>query len=238
MAICNSVQNIASSECIGDSLVKINNNFSNLNTDVCTLLSLINTLSSNMSQVLNVPYARLVERSGDDTSISDERALTGATGSYDNIYSQDLFPLVSTSTVLGSRYLKLNTTPTTNVDTIGIIKNTDRSIQFPSTGRYGISITGPVCRVFNYNVKASLDLEMVTDSGVVVLGGPTVFTTWDVESCYPSLEGRITVTNTATKYFFNFKRNMPGNGYKVFTSFPSNVAGACTLFGVEIFKYS
>lgn len=48
MAICNSVQNIASSECIGDSLVKINNNFSNLNNDACTLLTLINQLSSEL----------------------------------------------------------------------------------------------------------------------------------------------------------------------------------------------
>jgi hypothetical protein len=46
MAICNSVQSIASSECIGDSLVKINNNFANLNADACTLLTLINDLSS------------------------------------------------------------------------------------------------------------------------------------------------------------------------------------------------
>lgn len=49
MAICSSVQNIAASECIGDSLVKINNNFLNLNTDTCTLLTLVNTLSAQVA---------------------------------------------------------------------------------------------------------------------------------------------------------------------------------------------
>ena len=53
MAICNSVQNIAASECIGDSLVKINNNFANLNTDACALLTLINQLSASLSNFNN-----------------------------------------------------------------------------------------------------------------------------------------------------------------------------------------
>jgi len=60
MAICNSTQIIAPTECIGDSLVKINNNFSNLNNDVCSLLTLVNELSSNM-MTLNVPYVRIAE---------------------------------------------------------------------------------------------------------------------------------------------------------------------------------
>jgi hypothetical protein len=47
MAICNSTQLIASSECIGDSLVKINNNFTNLDSDVCSLLTYIRTLSAS-----------------------------------------------------------------------------------------------------------------------------------------------------------------------------------------------
>lgn len=58
MAICNSVQNIAASECIGDSLVKINNNFSNLNLDLCTLLTIVNTLSSQVmanSSITGIP---------------------------------------------------------------------------------------------------------------------------------------------------------------------------------------
>jgi len=61
MAICNSTQIIAPTECIGDSLVKINNNFSNLNNDVCSLLTLVNELSSNM-MTLDVPYVRIAER--------------------------------------------------------------------------------------------------------------------------------------------------------------------------------
>lgn len=39
MAICNSTQIIAPTECIGDSLVKINNNFSNLDSNICSLHS-------------------------------------------------------------------------------------------------------------------------------------------------------------------------------------------------------
>lgn len=60
MAICNSVQTILPQQCIGDSLPIINNNFSNLNTDICTLLTLINELSSNMNKV-NLPYAKFGE---------------------------------------------------------------------------------------------------------------------------------------------------------------------------------
>jgi len=48
MAICNSVQNIAPSECIGDSLVKINNNFSNLNNDLCLSNTMVTTLSNQI----------------------------------------------------------------------------------------------------------------------------------------------------------------------------------------------
>lgn len=46
MAICSSVQTIAPTECIGDSLVKINNNFSNLNTDLCNTYTQFAALSS------------------------------------------------------------------------------------------------------------------------------------------------------------------------------------------------
>lgn len=48
MAICNSVQTIAASECIGDSLPKINNNFANLNTDLCSLNTTVTTLSNQV----------------------------------------------------------------------------------------------------------------------------------------------------------------------------------------------
>lgn len=44
-------------ECIGDSLLKLNSNFSGLDTNVSNLLTLINTLSTNMNQIMNVPYA-------------------------------------------------------------------------------------------------------------------------------------------------------------------------------------
>jgi len=43
-------------ECIGDSLIKINTNAANFNTRINDLLSLINTLSSNMQNIGNHPY--------------------------------------------------------------------------------------------------------------------------------------------------------------------------------------
>lgn len=45
MAICDTVDNIPDSECIGDSLIRINNNFSNLAANDCSLLTLVNALS-------------------------------------------------------------------------------------------------------------------------------------------------------------------------------------------------
>jgi hypothetical protein len=46
MAGCNNVQVIAPTECIGDSLTKINNNFTNLDTALCTTYTGVVTLSS------------------------------------------------------------------------------------------------------------------------------------------------------------------------------------------------
>lgn len=46
MAGCNNVQVIAPTECIGDSLTKINDNFANLDTTLCTAYNGVVTLSS------------------------------------------------------------------------------------------------------------------------------------------------------------------------------------------------
>jgi hypothetical protein len=46
MADCNYVTTILNSECIGDSLVKINNNFGNLNTEVCNILGNISGITA------------------------------------------------------------------------------------------------------------------------------------------------------------------------------------------------
>lgn len=67
---CPSIQTINGNECIGDSLPKINNNFSALSGSVCSLnteteflsgyasnlLTLINQLSTNMQNIGNYPY--------------------------------------------------------------------------------------------------------------------------------------------------------------------------------------
>lgn len=49
---CNNITLIGDSECIGDSLVKINNNFTNLNSGVCDLISLYNTIGATFSSSL------------------------------------------------------------------------------------------------------------------------------------------------------------------------------------------
>lgn len=63
---------IERTECIGNSLSKINNNFKNLDDAGCdlqseigSLLTLINQLSSNMQNLGNYPYTRLTETIND-----------------------------------------------------------------------------------------------------------------------------------------------------------------------------
>lgn len=53
MATCSTVQTIAASECIGDSLTKINNNFANLNTDTCNLFTIVNNANTFKNKLIN-----------------------------------------------------------------------------------------------------------------------------------------------------------------------------------------
>jgi len=46
MAGCNNIQVIAPTECIGDSLTKINNNFANLDTDLCATATITSQVTS------------------------------------------------------------------------------------------------------------------------------------------------------------------------------------------------
>jgi hypothetical protein len=57
MANCNYVSIISPSECIGDSLFKINTNFNNLNSVVCDQSTSIQSLSSQV--VTNTPFFRI-----------------------------------------------------------------------------------------------------------------------------------------------------------------------------------
>lgn len=52
MATCNYTSIITESECIGDSLVTINNNFANLNTGLCNIISQYSTLGNQIAASL------------------------------------------------------------------------------------------------------------------------------------------------------------------------------------------
>lgn len=57
MSTCNFTQVIQQQECIGDSLTKINNNFSNLDDNLCSTISNIQSLSANLNASLSAVQA-------------------------------------------------------------------------------------------------------------------------------------------------------------------------------------
>jgi hypothetical protein len=159
MAICNSVENIAPSECIGDSLVKINNNFSNLNTDVCTVYNLVNGAAIYKNRIINAQgvvnqrgYA-----SGTPTTIANQYTLdrwrvvvTGQSLSFSTANSVTIFTapaggleqvieglnIVSGNYVLswtqnsGTTIATVNGTPVLNGGTVTLLGGTDTTIRF------------------------------------------------------------------------------------------------------------
>jgi hypothetical protein len=54
MSACNFTQSIPATQCIGDSLVTINSNFDNLDTNLCNLRTTVNTVSSNLNNLTTV----------------------------------------------------------------------------------------------------------------------------------------------------------------------------------------
>ena len=57
MSTCNFTQVIQQQECIGDSLVKINNNFGSLDDNLCNTISNIQSLSANLNASLSAVQA-------------------------------------------------------------------------------------------------------------------------------------------------------------------------------------
>jgi hypothetical protein len=220
-------------DCMGDSLQYINANTNYLDSKINTLNSLINTLSSNMNQITNVPYARLAELPGKDTAISNLRTITGSSSTSINQPAQLIFPINSSVTL--TRYLTLIDTPANYINTIGLTKNVDRSISLPSTGTYEIYVQTPAFSVHNAGAWASVDVRLIDDGGNVILGGIPV--SIDTSTMFPfaELRGRFTVTNTATKYFVQIRRNQAGQSFGLCAALPDTV-GAGTLFNVELWK--
>ena len=60
MSTCNYTQQIAASECIGDSLVKINNNFSNLDNSLCTAVQDIANFNNSLNNISAIPAAAIM----------------------------------------------------------------------------------------------------------------------------------------------------------------------------------
>lgn len=215
--------------CIGDSLGYMNDNFLYLET-------LINTLSSNMNQILNVPYARLAELPGQDTAISNLNSITGSSNTNTNQPAQLIFP-ISTAVTL-TRNLTFIGTPANYLDTIGITKNGDRSIRFPTTGTYEIYVESPSLSLHNYQAYADVDIRLIDNSSNVILAGtPVSITNSETLNGQPTLRGRFTVTNTSTNYFVQIRRNQAGQSFGLCAAIP-DAAGAGVLFTTEIWKIS
>ena len=95
MATCTGdqyVQNIERTECIGNSLVKINNNFKNLDVAVCEtgndiegLMSLISSLSSNLSNIRTTYIPITGTQAGSVAGTGNLSTVTGL--SYDSGYT-------------------------------------------------------------------------------------------------------------------------------------------------------
>jgi len=242
---CPTVTTILPTECIGNSLNTINSNYQSLRTGVCdnqdqinALRTLLYQLSSNMTNTtLDVPYARLVERSGEDTSISNLRTITNSNGADRDIVAQNLFPLAATTSLRDSRLLKFDATPGTYVDTIGMVKNADRTIQFPDTGTYEINIEGPNIVTQNWGGSGSADIQLLDDNGAVILNSIPYWFDRKQDLSKPVLNGRINITDTSTKYSIVFRFNRSSN-FPICAAFPSSVAGECVLFNFDIYKLS
>lgn len=215
--------------CIGDSLGYMNDNFLYLET-------LINTLSSNMNQIMNVPYARLAELPGQDTAISNLNSITGSSNTNTNQPAQLIFP-ISTEVTL-TRNLTFINTPANYIDTIGITKNGDRSIRFSTTGTYEIYVESPSLSLYNFNAQGNVDIRLLDASNNVILAGtPVVFDAGGGTSgnSKPTLRGRFSITNTSTNYFVQIRRNQAGQSFGLCAAIP-DTAGAGVLFTTELWK--
>lgn len=152
MAICYNYQYIGPDECMGDSLTKINNNNYNAQTAICNLetilasvsgnlLSTINTLSSNMNQILNVPYAEYAWAANTN---DDDIQLT----------------------VDSSNTLTLDTEVLTT-KSIGSSLNVGTSQITLLAGTYDFKANSTLYNGFNQQVNAILSLYNYTDSATV-----------------------------------------------------------------------
>lgn len=243
---CPTITKIQPTECIGNSLNTINNNYQALKTGVCdnqdqinTLRTLLYELSSNM-MTLNVPYAQLIEPAGKVNPVSTLNAVTGATGSS----SQPAQLLIAATPVnaMLTRDVDFTSTPSTYLDTIGIIKD-GVSIGFPRTGVYEISLLGPTPSLRYYGASVAVDVVLVDNStGNIIASSPGVIASSQANigdnSSNLAINTRIRVTDITKRFTFKLRRH-PGNApAPVFAMFPDPATSnnPSTLFNLQVYR--
>jgi len=187
--------------------------------------------------IVNIPYARLVERSGDDASVSNLKVVSSnATGTSDQQPAQLLFPV--NAPLRTTRNLRL---AEETINTIGITRtNAERSIRFPSTGVYEIVVIGPSIVSQNSNFQGSIDIRMVDGNSVVKIGGPAMWFDQSQDQGSPDMRGRISITpaDLSKDFYFQLRKSSNNIAYEIGAVFPDPTPGASTLFVVEIWKIS
>jgi hypothetical protein len=205
---------ISLDDCMGDSLQYINANTNYLTCQISAakiqeqidynyLLSLIHGLSSNVNNIGNYPYTRLVEVASSVEAPRLLKTVTSSTGAV-NGSAVNLFA-GSTPT----RTLKISSTPVNQLNNIGITINSDNTFQFPSVGIYRVELDGPGIAVPYADLNVALDAYLVDDSNNVILQGPVTVAidAWGSNSPQISIKGQFQVTSLTTKYKFVVRRD-------------------------------
>lgn len=181
-------QSIAAEECMGDSLFKINNN--NFQADnaigvledrIQDLNSLINTLSSNMDQIMNVPYARLYED------------LTTAGVSIGTSYANRVYAGL------------IETGPISIITNLG-----SGNFQFKSTGTYDVKVVAPTHTSAGYQTNTLTTVRLAADTNTVLIKQGRLTGYWAIDAYNQDTDwldlsdfgftGRIIVNSTSTTY--------------------------------------
>jgi hypothetical protein len=143
MSDCNYISLIYEQECIGDSLVKINNNFNNINSAVCDLEANQSTLSASVTAFITT-YLGSSSANWNNTynAVSQLSSSWTQTVSTVSTILTSYVPLVGNSTIVGDLNVQ-NRLLSGTVDLFDIFSTTDADAQTLSyeSSSYNLSIS-------------------------------------------------------------------------------------------------
>jgi len=211
-------------DCIGDSLGYFNTNLNNL-------LTLINSLSSNMN--FNAPYAMLIEPAGYYNTVGDLHTKTSSAAIPVGLSGQELFNKTVTT-----RYLGVSSTPATNYDSINVTKNSDNTISLP-VGVYTIEVE--VAKLINSfsEINQTVVVSVVdssNNSDNVLIQGLAEYTSANgvgQDNAKISCKGHLNVTSPSTKYKFKIVRGCTNkDSYGAYVAIPDAASTAVATVGI------